>query len=172
LAESGCANPLDLAYLRISPCPPSLPGNAGALLLRLPPEANCVVGADVEKLKQRLSLLDYLRQQHWTARPIAHGPEFVGLCPLIRKPALGSMSTPAKISSTITVAVRAAISFASSSCPVIYPSAKVSLTSSSRVLLQLTLSPCWSKPDHRNVSGSGNHPREGRLRLPRLSDGP
>src|SRR5438552_16468059 len=43
---------------------------------------NCVVGEDVEKLKQRLSLLEYLRQQHWTARPIAHGPEFVGLCPL------------------------------------------------------------------------------------------
>jgi len=40
------------------------------------------VGEDVEKLKQRLSLLDYLRQQHWTARPAAHGPEFVGLCPL------------------------------------------------------------------------------------------
>src|SRR5258708_7887099 len=43
---------------------------------------NCVVGEDVEKLKQRLSLLDYLRQQYWTARPVAHGPEFVGLCPL------------------------------------------------------------------------------------------
>src|SRR5580692_3817766 len=26
---------------------------------------NCVVGEDVEKLKQRLSLLDYLRQQNW-----------------------------------------------------------------------------------------------------------
>jgi hypothetical protein len=38
------------------------------------------VGEDVEK--QRLSLLDYLRQQNWTARPAAHGPEFVGLCPL------------------------------------------------------------------------------------------
>jgi DNA primase catalytic core len=43
---------------------------------------NSVVGEDVEKLKQRLSLLDYLRQQHWTARPAAHGHEFVGLCPL------------------------------------------------------------------------------------------
>ena len=43
---------------------------------------NCVVGEDVEKLKQRLSLLDYLRQQNWVARPAAHGPEFVGLCPL------------------------------------------------------------------------------------------
>ena len=40
------------------------------------------VGEDVEKLKQRLSLLDYLRQQSWTVRPTAHGPEFVGLCPL------------------------------------------------------------------------------------------
>ena len=40
------------------------------------------MGEDVEKLKQRLSLLDYLRQQHWTSRPAAHGPEFVGLCPL------------------------------------------------------------------------------------------
>jgi DNA primase len=43
---------------------------------------NSVVGEDVEKLKQRLPLLDYLRQQSWTARPIALGPEFVGLCPL------------------------------------------------------------------------------------------
>ena len=40
------------------------------------------MGEDVEKLKQRLPLLDYLRQQSWTARPIAFGPEFVGLCPL------------------------------------------------------------------------------------------
>jgi len=31
---------------------------------------------------QNLSLLDYLRQQNWTTRPIAHGSEFVGFCPL------------------------------------------------------------------------------------------
>ena len=43
---------------------------------------NCAVDGDVEKLKQRLPLLDYLRQQRWTARPAAHGDEFVGLCPL------------------------------------------------------------------------------------------
>jgi DNA primase len=43
---------------------------------------NCAVGEDAEKLKQRLPLLDYLRQQNWVARPAAHGPEFVGLCPL------------------------------------------------------------------------------------------
>src|SRR5271167_3354456 len=43
---------------------------------------NCAVGEDVEKLKQRLSLLDYLRQQNWVVRATGHGPEFVGLCPL------------------------------------------------------------------------------------------
>jgi DNA primase len=40
------------------------------------------VGEDVEKLRQRLPLLDYLRQQNWVARPAGRGPEFVGLCPL------------------------------------------------------------------------------------------
>jgi DNA primase catalytic core len=40
------------------------------------------MGEGLEKLKQRLSLLDYLRQQNWIARPAGHGPEFVGLCPL------------------------------------------------------------------------------------------
>jgi DNA primase len=40
------------------------------------------VGEDLEKLKQRLSLLDYLRQQKWVARPTGHSSEFVGLCPL------------------------------------------------------------------------------------------
>jgi DNA primase len=40
------------------------------------------VGEDLEKLKQRLSLLDYLRQQKWVARAAGHGLEFVGLCPL------------------------------------------------------------------------------------------
>lgn len=40
------------------------------------------MGEDVEKLKQRLPLLDYLRQQNWTGRPTGHGSEFVGLCPL------------------------------------------------------------------------------------------
>jgi DNA primase len=40
------------------------------------------VGEDLEKLKQRLPLLDYLRQQNWVLRPAGHGPEFVGLCPL------------------------------------------------------------------------------------------
>ena len=43
---------------------------------------NSAVGEDVEKLRQRLPLLDYLRQQNWVARPAGHGPEFVGFCPL------------------------------------------------------------------------------------------
>jgi DNA primase catalytic core len=40
------------------------------------------VGEDIEKLKRRLPLLDYLRQQNWTGRPNDYGSEFVGLCPL------------------------------------------------------------------------------------------
>lgn len=38
--------------------------------------------ADLEQLKQRLPLLDYLRQTNWTARRSGTQPEFVGLCPL------------------------------------------------------------------------------------------
>jgi len=40
------------------------------------------MGEDLERLKQRLPLLDYLRQQNWTARPAGNRREFVGLCPL------------------------------------------------------------------------------------------
>ena len=40
------------------------------------------MGEDLERLKQRLPLLDYLRQQNWAARPAGNGREFVGLCPL------------------------------------------------------------------------------------------
>jgi len=40
------------------------------------------MGEDLEQLKQRLPLLDYLRQQNWTARPVGRAGEFVGLCPL------------------------------------------------------------------------------------------
>jgi DNA primase len=47
------------------------------------PDENSTVSEDVEKLKQRRPLLDYLRQQNWEASPAGHGsPEFVGLCPL------------------------------------------------------------------------------------------
>jgi DNA primase len=40
------------------------------------------MGEDVEVLKQRLSLLEYLRSQNWTGRPVGHGGELVGPCPL------------------------------------------------------------------------------------------
>jgi DNA primase len=39
------------------------------------------VGEDVERLKRRLPLLDYLRQHNWTGRPAGRF-ELVGLCPL------------------------------------------------------------------------------------------
>ena len=40
-----------------------------------------VVGEDVETLKRRLPLLDYLREHNWASRPAGRS-EFVGLCPL------------------------------------------------------------------------------------------
>jgi DNA primase catalytic core len=44
---------------------------------------NSAVAEEIEKLKQRRPLLDYLQQQNWTARPAGRGSsEFVGLCPL------------------------------------------------------------------------------------------
>jgi DNA primase catalytic core len=43
---------------------------------------NRTMGEDLEQLKQRLPLLDYLRQVNWSGRPTGQGAEFVGLCPL------------------------------------------------------------------------------------------
>ena len=40
---------------------------------------------DLPSLKQRLPLLDYLRQQNWTARSVGLHQEFLGLCPLHRE---------------------------------------------------------------------------------------
>jgi DNA primase len=37
---------------------------------------------DLQQLKQRLPLLQYLRQRNWKARPTGSHQEFVGLCPL------------------------------------------------------------------------------------------
>lgn len=43
------------------------------------------MGEDLERLKQDLPLLDYLRRHNWTARPAGTSQEFVGLCPLHRE---------------------------------------------------------------------------------------
>jgi DNA primase len=40
------------------------------------------MGEDLEQVKQRLSLLEYLRQQNWTGLPVGRSSELVGLCPL------------------------------------------------------------------------------------------
>jgi DNA primase len=40
---------------------------------------------DLERLKQRLPLLEYLQRHNWTARPAGAPQEFVGLCPLHRE---------------------------------------------------------------------------------------
>lgn len=39
------------------------------------------MGEDVEALKRRMPLLDYLQQHNWTGRPVGRW-EYVGLCPL------------------------------------------------------------------------------------------
>jgi DNA primase len=36
---------------------------------------------DLEQLKQRISLLEYLQRRHWTARRVGSRQEFVGFCP-------------------------------------------------------------------------------------------
>ena len=39
------------------------------------------MGEDVERLKRRTPLLEYLRQHNWAGRPAGRS-EYVGLCPL------------------------------------------------------------------------------------------
>ena len=39
------------------------------------------MGEDVETLKRRMPLMEYLRQHNWKGSPAGHS-EFVGLCPL------------------------------------------------------------------------------------------
>jgi DNA primase len=40
------------------------------------------MNAVAQSLKQRISLLEYLRRQNWASRPVGTHHEFVGLCPL------------------------------------------------------------------------------------------
>lgn len=42
---------------------------------------NHVMGEDLEQIKQRVSLVEYLQQQNWTGRPVGHSGELVGFCP-------------------------------------------------------------------------------------------
>jgi DNA primase len=48
----------------------------------LGPERMRRLREDLEQIKKRISLLDYLRQRNWTARRVSAREEFVGLCPL------------------------------------------------------------------------------------------
>ena len=40
------------------------------------------MGEDLERLKRRIPLLQYLQHHHWSGRPAGAHSEFVGLCPL------------------------------------------------------------------------------------------
>jgi len=41
---------------------------------------------NLEQLKQRIPLLEYLQRRHWTGCRVAAREEFVGLCPLHQVP--------------------------------------------------------------------------------------
>jgi hypothetical protein len=64
---------------------------------------------DLERLKQRLPLLEYLQRHNWTPRRAGSRQELVGLCPLHQESRLPSTSMSAKICSTATAAAAAAI---------------------------------------------------------------
>ena len=66
------------------------------------------MGEDIEKLKQRLPLIDYLRQHNWTGRPVGHS-EFVGLCPLHAETRPSFYVNTRKMFSIATAADKAAI---------------------------------------------------------------
>jgi DNA primase len=46
---------------------------------------NRTMGEDLDRLKQRLPLLEYLQRHNWNAHPAGTAQEFVGLCPLHRE---------------------------------------------------------------------------------------
>ena len=66
------------------------------------------MGEDLERLKQRMPLLEYLQRHHWSGRPAGARSEFVGLCPLHAETRPPSMSTRSKTCSIVTAAARVA----------------------------------------------------------------
>jgi len=61
---------------------------------------------DLERLKQRLPLLEYLQQHHWTSCRTGSRQEWVGLCPLHPETRPSSFtSMPARTCSTVTAVV-------------------------------------------------------------------
>jgi DNA primase len=66
-----------------------------------------VVGEDVERIKRRMPLLDYLRQHNWKGR-LTGRSEYVGICPLHQESQPSFYVNTRKTSSTATAAGRAA----------------------------------------------------------------
>ena len=67
------------------------------------------MGEDLERLKQRLPLLEYLQRHNWTARPAGARKSLLGCVHCIGKAALPSTSMPARICSIVTDVGAAAI---------------------------------------------------------------
>ena len=64
---------------------------------------------DLEQLKQRIPLLEYLQRRRWTGCRVAAREEFVGLSRCIPMPSLRSMLMPARICSIVTAVIAAVI---------------------------------------------------------------
>ena len=82
LVDSGAPSFLSDASLRKMHLPTMLAWERRRVFPTLAPGGEKgAVGEDVERLKRRMPLLDYLRQQNWAGRPASRF-EYVGLCPL------------------------------------------------------------------------------------------
>src|SRR5215472_9985411 len=80
-ASSGlgpCASENEISFLPHHPC------LATRALASYPDAGRTVdtMGEDLERLKRRIPLLQYLQHHHWSGRPAGAQSEFVGLCPL------------------------------------------------------------------------------------------
>jgi len=105
---------------------------------------NSAMGEDLEQLKQRFPLLDYLRQQNWIARPAGQGPEFVGLCPLHPESRPSFCVNARKNLFYCHGCGEGGDLIASSSCHSACPAAKASPTLNSRARRQARL-PLWGR---------------------------
>ena len=110
------------------------------------------MGEDVERIKRRTALLDYLRQHNWTGRPAGRF-EFVGLCPLHKESLPSFYVNTRKNVFYCHGCGQGGDRFASSSYLVAYPSARALLISIPRSLQKLIPALCSSRP-RRSISSN------------------
>jgi hypothetical protein len=70
---------------------------------------NSTMAENLERVKQRIPLLEYLQRHNWKPCRAGTRQEFVGLCPLHPETRLSSTSTPLRICSIATAAAAVGI---------------------------------------------------------------